>query len=149
MHIIAPPAAADVLRLLATCSLPTADLAPHHFQHFLGIVESGALIGVVGLEIFGEVALLRSLAVDAEKRGCGLGGILVDRAEERAQAAGVRELYLLTTTAESFFLHRGYERFDRDQAPEAIRTTSEFSHLCPASSVLMRRILPQGRGNRE
>jgi amino-acid N-acetyltransferase len=44
---------------------------------------------------------------------------------------------LLTTTAEDFFRALGYARIARELAPEAIRTTREFSSLCPASSVVM------------
>jgi amino-acid N-acetyltransferase len=50
---------------------------------------------------------------------------------------GVEVVYLLTTTAESFFAHRGYRRIERSQAPESIRSTREFSEICPASSAFM------------
>jgi amino-acid N-acetyltransferase len=46
-------------------------------------------------------------------------------------------MFLLTTTAETFFERRGYRRVDRSQAPLAIQSTSEFASLCPASSAFM------------
>jgi amino-acid N-acetyltransferase len=46
-------------------------------------------------------------------------------------------MYLLTTTAETFFERRGYRRVDRTEAPQAIQTTVEFASLCPASSAFM------------
>jgi amino-acid N-acetyltransferase len=46
-------------------------------------------------------------------------------------------MYLLTTTAETFFERRGYRRVDRIQAPPAIKLTPEFAGLCPASSAFM------------
>jgi N-acetylglutamate synthase-like GNAT family acetyltransferase len=49
----------------------------------------------------------------------------------------VRALYLLATTAEAYFEHRGYRRIDRTQAPPSIQSTREFASLCPASSVFM------------
>ena len=58
-------------------------------------------------------------------------------AEQYAAAHGVHALYLLTTTAESFFEHRGYRRIDRAEAPPSIQSTREFSSLCPASSAFM------------
>ena len=50
--------------------------------------------------------------------------------------------YLLTNTAERFFERLGYRRTDRENAPEAIRRTQEFSGLCPSSSALMVKALP-------
>jgi amino-acid N-acetyltransferase len=91
----------------------------------------------VGLELFGTVALLRSLAVVSSRRRAGLGSKLVAHAEEYARNKGIKTLYLLTNTAESFFKHRGYQSTARDDAPVAIRQTREFSELCPVSSAFM------------
>ena len=90
---------------------------------------------MVGLELYGEVALLRSLAVASSRRGTGVGSGLVAHAERHARDQGVQSLYLLTTTAEQFFLRRGYARIPRDEAPTAIKGTKEFSGICPVSSA--------------
>jgi amino-acid N-acetyltransferase len=130
-----PPAA--VRRLLAEANLPAADLTSGHFEHFFGCGDKEAPQGVVGLEFYGDEALLRSLAVDPATRGRGCATALVARAERHARESGVRRLYLLTTTAADFFARLGYEELERDQAPEAIRATREYSALCPSSSTLM------------
>jgi amino-acid N-acetyltransferase len=70
-------------------------------------------------------------------RGKGYGGALVAEIEAYAQQLGVRELYLLTNTAEAFFTRHGYSLLDRADVPEAIRQTAEFSNLCPASAACM------------
>ena len=57
-----------------------------------------------GLELFGDVALLRSLVVSSETRSSGMGTALVRHAESYALSQGVRTLYLLTTTAEGVLL---------------------------------------------
>ncbi len=54
-----------------------------------------------------------------------------------ARSQGVRDVYLLTTTAEDFFARRGYVRIGREKAPRTIRSTREFADLCPASSAFM------------
>jgi amino-acid N-acetyltransferase len=110
-------------------------------QHFLacGLPENPA--GVVGLELYGPLALLRSLAVATSHRGTGLGKTLVAAAEAHAQSCGVRELCVLTTTAERFFERLRYQRADRDAAPAVIRGTSEFTSLCPASAAFLRKRL--------
>ena len=50
---------------------------------------------------------------------------------------GVTTLYLLTNTADGLFRQLGYVDTTRTMAPDAIRATSQFSGLCPASSLLM------------
>lgn len=125
----------EIRRLLNDAGLPTADLSDR--ITFLGMWREERLVGVIGLEAFGDVGLLRSLAVDASLRGTGLGGWLVDQLEESAAGEGIQTLYLLTTTAEAFFARRGYLRVPRESAPPALQATSEFSTLCPSSSACM------------
>ena len=131
------PSEAGVKRLLKVSQLDSSDLTPEHLRHFFGLGTKEEPEGIVGLELFNTVALLRSLAVTSSRRGAGLGSKLVARAEDYARDLGIKSLYLLTNTAESFFKHRGYNLTGRDDAPPAIRETKEFSVTCPASSVLM------------
>jgi amino-acid N-acetyltransferase len=128
---------ADVRKLLEAAQLPIRDLSAEMLKHFLVVRLDGVVVGAAGIENHGNVALLRSVVVDAIRRGTGLGNRLVIEIEARAKASGIDHLYLLTTTAEKFFSARGYQAVPREQAPAAIRGTSEFSQLCPASSVFM------------
>lgn len=137
------PSQAATKALLARCDLPTEDLDGLSFEHFLGLGSADAPSGVVGLEVFGSVALLRSLAVAPEARGLGHGKTLVDAIEGYARGLGVTELYLLTTTARPFFESLGYAPADRSAAPEPIRATREFSSICPGSAAfLVKRLAP-------
>jgi amino-acid N-acetyltransferase len=131
------PRAVKVMNLLAACSLPNADLSPGKLQHFFGCGVESNPGGVVGVELYGDVALLRSLAVRDDVRGKGCGRRLVQEVELYAGRSGVKRLYLLTTTAERFFASLGYQTVSRDSAPAAIRGTTEFSSLCSTSAALM------------
>jgi amino-acid N-acetyltransferase len=131
------PTLSSVVALLEAQGLPTSDLTESHFQHFFFAGHESAPDALVGLEIYGQDALLRSLVVSPDARSRGLGSALVLHVEGYAAAHEVRALYLLTTTAESYFEHRGYRRVDRAQAPPSIRSTREFADLCPASSAFM------------
>ena len=133
LRIFRSPAQPAVLRLLGEAKLPP----PENFEHFFGCGEQELPQGVVGLEIYGTDALLRSLAVDPAARGRGCAKALVGQAEQHARQCGARRLYLLTASAADFFARLGYKRLERDGAPAAIRATSEFAALCPASSVFM------------
>ena len=106
-------------------------------ENFFFAGPAQAPAGLVGLEMFGDVALLRSLVVAEPLRGSGAGSALLEYAERHARSRGVKVVYLLTTTAEAFFTGRGYGHAARDSAPAAIRETREFSVLCPSSSAFM------------
>jgi amino-acid N-acetyltransferase len=139
------PPQSSVVALLETEGLPTSDLTEVHLEHFFFTGSDGAPTALVGLEIYGYDALLRSLVVSTAARKEGLGSVLVLHAEAYAAAHQVHTMYLLTTTAESYFEHRGYRRVDRIHAPPAIQNTREFASLCPASSVFMsKRLQPTG-----
>jgi amino-acid N-acetyltransferase len=128
--------AADIERLLGACGLPAADVVPH-LSNFL-LAKAGAdLAGVIGLEPAGRFGLLRSLAVAPAFRNRGVAGALRARVEQQAAEQGIRALYLLTTSAEGFFAASGFARVGRDAVPEGIRSTREFSSLCPESAVVM------------
>ena len=126
-----------IRQLLTLCGLPHEDITLQHLCHFWAMKEKGQIIGVVGLEVFGRLALLRSLAVDPRFRNRGLAQQLTKKAEEYAASLKIEVLCLLTVTAEGFFQKQGYEKLARDAAPQEIKGTDEFQGLCPASSALM------------
>lgn len=127
----------EVSALLAACDLPVADLRVDGDVCFFGARHEGELLGVIGIEIRGDVGLLRSLAISAAHRGNGLGQKLVADAEAWAAHFGLKTLYLLTTTAGNFFERLGYVELSRSEAPRAITETPQFAGLCPASSIFM------------
>ena len=105
----------------------------------LVVAEGGdGLVGVAGLEVYGNNGLLRSLAVSPEARGRGLGRRLVDRAVAKARGLGVESLYLLTTDAGSWFEKLGFRYLDRSGVPSSIRATPQFAGLCPETALSMR-----------
>lgn len=144
MKILPIQVDAAVEALLLSAGLPVSDLREAPSLELFGLRADGRLVGVVGVERYGEVALLRSLAVDAAHRASGYGREIVRHAEHWAAQQGVTTCYLLTTTANDFFARLGYELACRAEAPADIAATSQFSGLCPASSTFMRR--PIGLG---
>jgi amino-acid N-acetyltransferase len=130
---------------LAAASLPTADLDPGRMGEFLVADVAGNSAGLVGLELLGETGLLRSLVVDKTRRGHGIGEALVAAVLDRAEAANLDELWLLTIDADGYFARLGFEVRSRDEAPAAVRATPEFSSLCPGDAVLMSRYCVRSR----
>lgn len=128
---------AAITGLLAAAGLPTEDWSEALIRTSVLAREGGQIIGVGAIEPRGDVGLLRSIAVNEQARGRGIAGRIVNELETEARRTGLKALYLLTTTARDFFLHRGYASLPRDQAPPEIRSTRQFGALCPASSFLM------------
>jgi len=126
---------------LSGAGLPIEDLTVDHMQNFLLALAGESPVGVIGLETFGNIGLLRSLVVDPSVRRGGVGALLVAALESRAAQLGVTEMWLLTIDADSFFANLGYVVMDRSSAPESIRRTDEFSSLCPGDATLMRKSL--------
>lgn len=50
-------------------------------------------------------------------------------------------IYLLTETAKPYFEKRSYTIVERDNTPDVIRRSSEFSHVCPVTAVVMKKTL--------
>jgi amino-acid N-acetyltransferase len=132
-----PQDQAAIRALLQICELPFDDLGPDHLAHFFVIKDQGQMMGSVGLEVCGEFGLLRSLALTEALRGQGLGRRLVEQIEAYARSRQITALYLLTTTADRFFAHNGYQETSRDSAPAPLQATAEFRSICPASAVCM------------
>jgi N-acetylglutamate synthase-like GNAT family acetyltransferase len=132
----APADLAAVERLLTDSTLPLEGVR-EAFGDFVVAEAGGDIVGVAGLEVCCDNALLRSVAVRPEWRAHGLGRALVTRAIADAEARGLHALYLLTTTAERYFPSFGFRKIDREAVPAAVRETAEFRSACPASATVM------------
>ena len=117
--------------------LPSSDLSTKHMQSFLMAVRGGEPVGMIGIEAYPDCGLLRSLFVAESGRGTGLGAQLVAALEQKAAAAGLPALWLLTIDAENYFTRLGFETAERGEAPESVQQSAEFSSLCPGDAVLM------------
>lgn len=137
---IAQAERATMATALAAEGLPTDDLDdPRH--RFFAFDRAGERVGYGGLELHGEVALLRSLVTLPAARGFGVGAAMVEWLAAHARGQDACSLYLLTMGAADYFARHGFARIERASAPPAIAATAQFSALCPASAVVMRRDL--------
>jgi amino-acid N-acetyltransferase len=126
-----------VEQLLSENRLPIEGVR-ENFSNFLVAEEGRRIVGAIGLERFGAVALLRSAAVSTDLRGAGIGRQLVERALESVRHLGIEEVFLLTTTAEKYFPKFGFAETTRDLVPAALNASAEFQGACPDSAVVMR-----------
>jgi amino-acid N-acetyltransferase len=127
----------EIVALLKASALPIAGLE-RHIKTTLVARDNGQIVACAAVEIYGAAGLLRSVAVAAERRGEGLGQQLTAAALELARERGVRDVYLLTTTAGDFFPRFGFVAIPRAELDPALGQSEELQGACPASALAMR-----------
>jgi amino-acid N-acetyltransferase len=132
-----PEDLAGIQQLLHSVRLPVEGVA-ENLRRFLVLELAGRVSGTVGLELYADQGLLRSLGVTGELQGRGYGKRLYQAALDRARALGLREIILLTETAQRFFARQGFKVITREEAGAAIGASAEFRSACPATAVCMR-----------
>jgi amino-acid N-acetyltransferase len=130
----------SVIALLQSERLPVEDL-PASLDNFFVALDNFNVVGTIGLEKYENYGLLRSMVVNKEYRDRNIASQLVERLEEYAVAVGIDFMYLLTETAPQYFERKSYQRITRDQVPKELQASSEFSHVCPDSAIVMKKAL--------
>ncbi len=127
-----------IKRVLSENQLPTADIFGNSILFFVALTEN-RIIGTIGLEHYNSVGLLRSLAVSKAFRNRRTGEKLIRHVFDLCSDRGIKELYLLTTTADTYFNRFGFQTIDRSIVPDVIKQTSEFREICPSPAIIMYR----------
>jgi amino-acid N-acetyltransferase len=144
MDITITPASAEDLEpikaLLVANGLPVAGV-DEHWKTFIVARDGDRIVACGGAEAYQFAALIRSVAVDAGYRSSGIGRRIVRQLLDRLASRGLREFYLLTTTAEEYFKKRGFKPIDRDEVHPQLLSSREFQDACPASAVAMRLVM--------
>jgi amino-acid N-acetyltransferase len=128
----------EILELLRGSSLPPDGVAEHLSNFFVAGDSTGRLIACAGLEHYGAIGLLRSVAVNTELQRSGLGSRLVGTVLDEAQHAGIEEVVLLTTTARDFFERRfGFRETTREPYTAQLALSAEWQLPRCSSAVAM------------
>lgn len=130
----------EIIGLLQSQKLPSEDL-PSVLCDFYTAIEDGKVIGLIGMERYGHYGLLRSMVVHPDYRNKKIAKALVKAIEETAALSGISLMFLLTETAEKYFEKKGYDVITRDEVPNDVKASAEFSHVCPVSATVMRKYI--------
>jgi amino-acid N-acetyltransferase len=125
-----------IIQLLRLNKLPYSDL-PEKLNHFFVLEENNTLIACGGIEIYEKAGLIRSMAVNPASQNQGLGTSIYQYLLKHAMDNQLQSLYLLTETAEGYFLNKGFKKINRADAPKELDQSSQFSTVCPASAAFM------------
>jgi arsenate reductase len=128
---IAPATAAEVEPLLRACDLPLDGLGE---TRLVGAWVGGELAGCAGVELWGNHALLRSVAVAPPHREQGLAEALV---AERVAFAHPCTVWLLTTGAERYFAHLGFQRVERSALSTALAASPQLAIPACSTAIAM------------
>lgn len=132
---------AAVAALLASARLPADGLDEQFGPQYVVAVVADEIIGAEGIERYGDAGLLRSAVVSDQWRGRGIGDRLTKNRLAWASEQRLRELWLLTTTADGWFPRYGFAAADRSTAPPEMQQSREFRDACPSSATAMRLVL--------
>lgn len=125
-----------VQSLLQAHRLPT-DGAREHLDTMLIAETRGEVVGCAGAEVYGDIALLRSVAVAPGLHRRGIGRQLVEHMLLEATRRQIRRVFLLTVTAPEYFARFGFRRGAIAQAPAALKASAEFQGACPDCAAFM------------
>lgn len=126
----------DILHLLKECELPVQGVIDH-LRNFLVLKVEGKMIGCVGLEIYKNFCLLRSLAVIGIEQGKGYGHILVDEILRLIKKKNINKVYLLTTDGVDYFKRFNFRAINRNKVDSEIQKTLAFNSQCCSSAICM------------
>ncbi len=100
-------------------------LIEREIERFSVIEHDGVLFGCAALHPVAnsDIGEMACLAVNPKVQNQGDGDRLLRHIEQRARAAGLKRLFVLTTRTMHWFLKRGFVRATPDDLPEARRNT--------------------------
>jgi amino-acid N-acetyltransferase len=96
------------------------ELLEREIERFVVAEHDGAIIGCAALYPFPNAASgeLACLAVHPDFQRDGYGAAIAAEIEQRAKAAGLKRLFVLTTKSAHWFVERGYVKASVDDLPE-------------------------------
>ncbi|MGO4330938.1 arsenic resistance N-acetyltransferase ArsN2 [Cupriavidus sp. 2TAF22] len=130
----------EVEDLLRACALPLEGVACH-IGNFLVVRDNAGLLGCAGVENYGHVAVLRSVAVAQRARSAGLGELLVAAMLAEARTRGAQSVVLQTTTAAAYFARLGFEQVERACMPPELQDAISLREAGPAPATVMQAAL--------
>jgi amino-acid N-acetyltransferase len=126
-----------VRELVMRAGLPVEGLEEQFPAAFVVAQQAGDLVGAAGLERYGAGGLLRSVVVAERCRRTGVGRALVRDRLRAAAASELDRVFLLTTTAATYFEHLGFVAAARSEAPPLLAASVEFARACPDSATCL------------
>jgi DNA-binding MarR family transcriptional regulator/N-acetylglutamate synthase-like GNAT family acetyltransferase len=130
----------EIRNLLTANRLPVQG-ALNHLSNFVVATENGRVVGALGLEVYGDVGLLRSLVVASNMRGRSIAKRLIKHMILRSREKQLGALYLLAGKTDALFERHGFEKMPRADMPTKLYVSMELQGPSSTASTGMRLIL--------
>lgn len=89
-------------------------------RNFCVCQKAGFVVGCCALEpVWTDLGELKSLAVQKDLRGQGIGRKLIERSLQAGRDIDIKRLFCLTREP-NFFEHMGFARLERDELPHKV-----------------------------
>ncbi len=108
-------------------------------DHYTILEHDGVIFACAALYPYPEAATaeMAALTVSPQSQGQGDGERMLKRIEQRAKAAGLESIFVLTTRTTHWFLKRGFVQVDPEELPEARKRKYNWDRK---SQVLQKRL---------
>jgi DNA-binding MarR family transcriptional regulator/N-acetylglutamate synthase-like GNAT family acetyltransferase len=137
----ASPSDWNEIRNLLTANRQTIQGALNHLSHFVVATENGRVIGCIGLEVYGDIGLVRSLVVASNMRGRAIGKRLIKQLVVHAQEKHLSALYMLSNNADPLFERHSFTRMARADMPTKLYVSTEMQGSNSSATSALRLIL--------
>jgi amino-acid N-acetyltransferase len=114
--------------LVSSAELPAAFIA-EFLDGFIVAERDGAIIACGGVEMYETCAVIRSVVVEPDARGAGIGIEIATRLIDTARGREATDLYLFTMQAHAFWLRLGFEDVSYDDWKEPARACWQYQFL--------------------
>lgn len=126
----------EIYLLLEELNLPITGIS-EHLDNFILSIHNNLITGIIGLEMYGKIGLLRSVGVRSSYQSQRIGDDLMMAIQEYAKFKSVERIYLFTDTAEKWFEQYGFNKISNDQLDPILQRSKEYS-LCKSSVKMLK-----------
>ncbi|OEH85428.1 hypothetical protein BHU72_04885 [Desulfuribacillus stibiiarsenatis] len=128
-------------QLLEKAKLNKAGIA-EHIENFLVVEDLRPearphIVGMVGLEVYGECGILRSLVLRSESWNSRVGVELIALIVSYGWRLGLKKIYLMTSNSQSFFEYWGFKEIAWNKVPDELRQSTHFQEYDEALATVM------------
>ena len=119
--------------ILLNAKLPIAGIKKPNCKLFV-LEAQQEIAGIIGYELYGDIALLRSLAVVPSQQGQGRAKELFEFIFRHLKEKNIRDVYGLTLTIPEWLLKLGFNEIKRDDIAPELFASEELKGACPDSA---------------
>ena len=121
--------------LLSLNHLSTQNILERNTIYFVAKMNNSEIVGVVGLEMDGKYALLRSASVHPKEKNRGIGRLLITELINYSKSIGINVIYLFSTGAGGYWKKFGFQKVETSEVEKALPNTYQVDEYVTKGSM--------------